>query len=109
MGIIEDVRKSVHDLTFDPDETTIPEGGSIDPQEPICRPVLVERARRKLVDVSIDRRLRILGRQVQVTMYGVIAILSFAGLEYLGVIGNSSGPVWARAIFDGISVAVGRK
>jgi len=44
MGIIEDVRKSVHDLTFDPDETTIPEGGSIDPQEPICRPVLVERA-----------------------------------------------------------------
>jgi len=42
-------------------------------------------------------------------MYGVIAILSFAGLEYLGVIGNSSGPVWARAIFDGISVAVGRK
>lgn len=108
MGIVEDVRKSVHDLTLDPDEPTIPEGGSIDPGEAICRPVMVERARRKAVDIAIDRRLRILGRQVQITMYGVLAIISFAGLEYLGVIGNGSGPTWARAVFDGIAVALGK-
>lgn len=108
MGILRSVQKSVHELTLDPDEPTVPEGLS-DPPAALCQPVLVERRRRKSVDEAIDRRLRAMGRQLNVTMWGVIAMISFAGLEYLGILGHENPPTWAIAVFEGIAFAMGAK
>ena len=107
MSTLEDLRKSVHDLTADPDADTLRDCPSIDPGGQVCRPVLVERSRRKTVDESIDRRLRVLGRQTRITMWGVVTMVAFASLEYFGVIGNGETPIWARAIFDGAAMVVG--
>jgi hypothetical protein len=107
MGILRSVQKSVHDLTVDPDEPTVPEGIS-DPPAALCQPVLVERARRKSVDEAIDRRLRALGRQTSVTMWAVLSMVAFAGLEYFGILGNSKPPTWAAAVLEGIAFAMGK-
>ena len=107
MGILSDVRQSVHDLTTDPDEPTIPEGLS-DPPAALCMPVLVERRRRKSVDTAIDNRLRAMGRQLHVTMWGVLTIIGFASLEYFGILGNGKPPTWTSAILEGVAFAIGK-
>jgi hypothetical protein len=105
--MLDELRKSVHDLTADPNEVTSPEGISMQPGDPICQPVLTERARRKAVDEVFSKRLGIVARQTQITMWGVFIIIGFAGLEYLGILGHQGPPTWARAVFDGIALISG--
>jgi hypothetical protein len=106
--MLDELRKSVHDLTADIEETTPVPGQSLDPGELICRPVLAERARRKSVDDDTNRRLVILARQVRVTMWLVMTMVAFASLEYLGIMGSERTPIWARAMFDGVAVFAGK-
>lgn len=108
MSTLDDIRKSVHDLTADPDEVTPAEGIPSDPSALICRPIITERARRKLVDEFTDKRLRIVDRKITVTMSCCVAMVSFAVLEYLGIMGHNEPPTWARALFEGIAFAMGK-
>jgi hypothetical protein len=108
MGTLDEIRKSVHDLTADPDELTPAEGLPSDPSALICRPIKTERARRKVVDESTYRRLRIVDRKATITMWGVAAMVAFATLEYLGIMGNGQVPTWARSIFEGVAFALGK-
>jgi hypothetical protein len=94
--------------TIDPREQPTPPGRSLGPDDPICQPVMVERARRKQVDEIFDKRMHRMQRQVQVTMWSVLTMVTFAGLEYLGILGEGTPPVWARAVFDGLAVALGK-
>jgi hypothetical protein len=80
---------------------------SLGPDDPICRPVLVERARRKEVDAQVWRRLSSIQSRQTVTMCGIGIMVAFAALEYTGIIGPNRS-VWARAMFDGLSYMVGR-
>jgi hypothetical protein len=95
-------------------EATRPQPQSLDPADPICVPVLVERRRRKTVDLEIDRRLiRIevivarTARTTRLVLVGIGTMLLFANLEYFGIIGTSKTPIWATAVIDGFRFAFG--
>src|SRR4030042_4398796 len=91
--MLDEIRKSVHDLTEDLEESTpIPGLPSIDPAELMCKPMLAERTRRKAVDEETNRRLLVLARQVRVTMWLVMTMVAFATLEYFGIMGSGRTP-----------------
>jgi hypothetical protein len=100
-------------LDDDP-EITRPQPNSLDPGDPICQPVLVERRRRKTVDLEIDRRLTAIQAVVvrsakfsKISAIGLVAMVVFASLEYLGILGHDRAPIWASAVIDGVKFAVG--
>lgn len=74
---------------------------SVEPEDP-CEPVRLERARRKEVDAAIFERLRQIQTLTTRVAIGVGAMLGFAALEYLGVVGNGNPPIWARAVLNGL-------
>jgi len=102
MSLLDNIRKSVADLSVD---TTSPmiDGHSIDPGAEQRLDVARERDRRKFVDLAIAERLRVLGKQTRATLWGIWIIVGFAGCEYIGILGSSKPPVWARAVFDGLA------
>jgi hypothetical protein len=100
-------RDAINQISPPSEQDTPPQGRSLGPDDPICKPVMIERRRRKWVDAAFDKRVRIINRNVRITMYAVLTMVVFAGLEYLGVLGNGAPPIWARAVFDGLKVAVG--
>jgi hypothetical protein len=96
------------------DEPTRPQPNSLDPGDPICAPVLVERRRRKTVDLEIDRRLTAIQAVVirsakfsKFSAIGLAAMVIFASLEYLGILGHDRSPIWASAVIDGVKFAFG--
>lgn len=99
---------------IDEAEPTRPQPNSLDPGDPICQPVLVERRRRKTVDLEIDRRLihieRIVvksARFTKATAIGLGVMVLFASLEYLGILGHDQTPIWAGAVIHGVKIAFG--
>ena len=95
-------------------EATKPQPQSLDPGDPVCAPVLVERRRRKTVDLEIDRRLIrievIVARNAKTTrlvLVGIGTMLLFATLEYGGIIGDNKTPIWATAVIRGLHFAFG--
>lgn len=111
---------------LDDSETTSPGGvqghpQSLEPGDEICQPVKVERARRKFVDDGIFRRLTRIQKAVEgsidsieknrkiqrLTAIGVLTMVVFAALEYMGIMGPGGHPIWARAVIDGLSTVLG--
>ena len=95
-------------------EPTRPQPNSLDPGDPICQPVLVERQRRKQVDREIDRRLTAIQTVVtrsakfsKVSAVGLVTMVVLASLEYLGILGHDRAPIWASAVIDGVKFAFG--
>jgi hypothetical protein len=120
--MVDERRKTFDDEgmqeALDADELTSPGGReqprSIEPGDEICEPVLVERRRRKFVDDGIFRRLARIHQVVQTnqkiqrfTAVGVLTMVVFAALEYMGVLGPGARPIWARAVIDGIGAMLG--
>lgn len=103
MTILDNIRKSVADLSVDTTAPTIVDGQSIDPGPDKRADIERERLRRKAVDLAIAERLRVLGKQTRATLWGIWIIVGFAGCEYIGILGSSKPPVWARAVFDGLA------
>lgn len=96
------------------EDPTRPQPNSLDPGDPICQPVLVERQRRKAVDKEIDRRLTaiqvVVIRSAKFSKFsaiGLAAMVVFASLEYLGILGHDRAPIWASAVIDGVKFAFG--
>jgi hypothetical protein len=96
------------------EDPTRPQPNSLDPGDPICQPVLVERQRRKAVDKEIDRRLTAIQAVVirsakfsKFSAIGLAAMVIFASLEYLGILGHDRSPIWASAVIDGVKFAFG--
>jgi hypothetical protein len=106
--ISADIAREALDAISPPAEGVTPQARSLGPDDPICTPVLVERARRKFVDADFDKRFRKVSRNVRITMIAMLTMVGFAGLEYLGILGHGPPPTWARAVFDGLAVVVGR-
>jgi hypothetical protein len=76
---------------------------------------MVERARREHVDEmmamqlsGIERQVAKVSRQTAVTMAALCCMVAFAALEYAGILHGGSPPIWARAVFDGLSIALGK-
>jgi hypothetical protein len=115
----EDLGKRVEEIIHGPEadeiaEATRPQPQSLDPGDPICVPVMVERQRRKAVDLEIDRRLiRIevlvarTARSTRLTLVGIGIMVACATLEYAGVLGRNRAPIWATAVVDGARFILG--
>lgn len=95
-------------------EATRPQPQSLDPGDPICVPVLVERRRRKTVDREIDKRLiRIealvnrTAKSTRLALIGIATMVLCALLEYAGILGHNTAPIWATAVIDGVRFAFG--
>lgn len=87
---------------------------SLDPGDPLCLPIMVERKRRKQVDNETDLRLvrieLLVARTAKTTrliLWGICTMVVAAVLEYSGVIGHDHAPVWATAVIDGLRFAFG--
>lgn len=95
---------------YDPSNDDTPTGlrvASLQPESPLCAPVVAERARRKAVDAEFGRRLGRIEKRVNVVMGALLFMVGAATLEYAGLIGkNAEHTVWSHAIFDGVKFAV---
>jgi hypothetical protein len=109
MGILSNVRRSIHDITTDAAELNLGDPAADVTPESTCRPVLVERRNRKAMDELIIRRLSVSIRQGQVTMWGVVTMVAFAAMEYFGILGNGESPTWVNAVFRGLTFMAGSK
>lgn len=88
---------------------------SVEPGDNVCEPMLTERARRKETDEELFRQLDSIRVGVDVTRKvtrriatGVGLIVGAAALEYLGLLGNGTPPVWARAVIDVLGAMLGK-
>jgi hypothetical protein len=88
---------------------------SVEPGDKVCDAVLQERARRKEEDEGIFRQLDSIRAGVDTTRkltgrvaVGVAAIIMAAALEYMGVLGNGTPPVWARVVIDVLGTVLGK-
>lgn len=95
-------------------EATRPQPNSLDPGDPLCMPVMVERQRRKVVDNETDARLvRIevlvarTAKTTRLTLVALSTMVLFAALEYTGIIGRDKPPIWASAVVDGVRIVLG--
>lgn len=88
---------------------------SVEPGDKVCEPMLTERARRKETDDELFRQLDSIRVGVDVTRkvtrriaIGIAIIVGAAAFEYLGLLGNSTPPVWARVIIDVLGAILGK-
>lgn len=95
-------------------EATLPQPQSLDPGDPICAPVMVERRRRKTVDLEIDQRLirievlvKRAAKSTRLALIGIGTMVLCALLEYAGLLGHNTAPTWATAVIDGFRFAFG--
>jgi hypothetical protein len=102
------------DLADEVAEATRPQPNSIDPGDPVCVPVMVERRRRKTVDLEIEKRLigiEVLvartAKSTRLALIGISVMVGCALLEYAGILGHDTTPIWATAIVDGVRFAFG--
>jgi hypothetical protein len=115
----DDLGKTLENVIHGPEEREIleatrPQPESLDPGDPLCLPVMVERRRRKLVDNETDLRLLrievLVARTAKTTRLTLVALTTMvvcAALEYAGVIGRDTPPIWASAVVDGVRYALG--
>lgn len=88
---------------------------SVEPGDKVCDAVLQERARRKEEDEGIFRQLDSIRAGVDTTRkltgrvaIGVSLIVMAAALEYMGILGNGTPPVWARVVIDVLGTMLGK-
>jgi hypothetical protein len=115
----DELGKRVEEIIHGPEadeiaEATRPQPQSLDPGDPICVPVMVERRRRKTVDLEIDRRLTRIevlvtrtAKSTRLALVGIGIMVACATLEYVGILGHNQAPIWATAVVDGARFILG--
>lgn len=100
---------------IEPSLPPLPRVRSVEPGDNVCDAVLQERARRKEEDEGIFRQLDSIRAGVDVTKkltgrvaLGVSLIVMAAALEYMGVLGNGTPPIWARVVIDVLGTILGK-
>lgn len=88
---------------------------SVEPGDQVCEPMLHERAKRKETDDELFRQLDSIRAGVDTTKkftgriaVGVSLIVMAAALEYMGILGNGTPPVWARVVIDVLGAMLGK-